>query len=111
MVNIKLKLKLKQGGFKLRNRIREIRFRQGMSQKDLARRADICQSILCSIEKERVKPGVNDIRRISRALKTDVKNVFPEALSEIKKDSAESLAAPAESANQSTNGGDPTHGN
>ena len=91
------------------NKIREIRTRQGISQKALARKANICQSLLCAIETERVKPGVNDMRRISRALKTDITHVFPTVLSE-KKDSAESLTAPAESSDHSTNGGDSTHG-
>ena len=89
------------------NNIREIRFRQGISQKDLAKKADMCQSVLCAIETGRLKPGRNDMQRVSDALTMNVSEIFPGEKMELKKDSAECLPAPAESTAESM--GD-THG-
>lgn len=93
-----------QGGLneKVTNKIREIRNRLGLSQKALAQKADICQSMLCAIETGRLKPGQSAMRRIAKALRISIHDVFMESDMGNKRDCTESLAAPVQSADEST---------
>ena len=89
------------------NQIRQIRESQGISQKELARRANICQGLLCNLEKDRLKPWPSAIKKIAKVLK-----VKPDELIDEKKEvTAEVVEAPAVTNQQTTNGGDSTHGN
>jgi len=53
------------------NKIRQIRESKGISQKELARSANICQGLLCNLEKERLKPWPSVIKKIAKVLKVN----------------------------------------
>lgn len=48
--------------------IREKREQLGMSQKELAERAEISQSFLCDIEQGRCKPSIDTAIKLARVL-------------------------------------------
>ena len=48
--------------------IKEKRERLGISQKELAEKADISQSFLCDIEQGRSKPSIDTALKIAEAL-------------------------------------------
>lgn len=88
------------------NPIRQIREAKGISQKELARKANICQGLLCNLEKERLKPWPSVLKKLARVLK-----VQPSELDSIKKEvTAEVVETPAVTSEQTINGGAPTHG-
>lgn len=54
--------------------IKERREQLGISQKELAERADISQSFLCDIEQGRCKPSIDTAVRLAKELDiTDIK--------------------------------------
>ena len=57
------------------NQIRQLRELKGITQKDLARRANICQGLLCNLEKERLKPWPSVIKRLAKALRVNPKQL------------------------------------
>jgi len=61
---------------KLGQRIKELRERENMSQKDLAYASDLDRSYIASIENGQRNVSIVNIEKISIALKTDVKNLF-----------------------------------
>ena len=73
------------------NPIRQIRESKEISQKELARRANVCQGLLCNLEKERLKPWPSVLKKLARALK-----VKPSELQSTNKaDTAKIVEAPA----------------
>jgi transcriptional regulator with XRE-family HTH domain len=88
------------------NQIRQIREAQGISQKELARRANICQSLLCNLEKERLMPWPAAIKKIAKVLK-----VKPDELIQENKETRDaSLAAGSLVTTETTNGDKATYG-
>lgn len=60
-----------------RNRMREIRIKQGMMLKELAEKTGITPGYLCHLEKgTRVNPSAQIMSKIANALGRDVKEVF-----------------------------------
>ena len=51
--------------------IKEKRKRLGISQKELAEKAEISQSFLCDIEQGRSKPSIDTALKIAEALNID----------------------------------------
>ena len=60
------------------NKIRVVRLSQGISQKELARRANICQGQLCNLEKERLRPWPIVIHKLAKALKVGTETLCPD---------------------------------
>lgn len=58
-------------------RLREIRRSQGMTQRDLARRAHLTESYLSRLESAQIAPGVDLVARIARALGVTVADLVP----------------------------------
>lgn len=56
--------------------MRSIRMENGMRQLDLARKLDIYQSEVSAIERGEREPGVRLAKRIARALRRSVEEVF-----------------------------------
>ncbi len=60
----------------MRNRIRELRARYGMTQEELAELAEVTRQTIIAIEADRYSPSLELAFRISRALKSGVEDVF-----------------------------------
>ena len=58
--------------------IKERREQLGISQKELAEKADISQSFLCDIEQGRSKPSIDTALKIAKALDVDDIKFFEE---------------------------------
>lgn len=56
--------------------LRILRLRRGMSQEQLAQRADTTQAYIARIEASKADPGTDIITRLARALQIDVRDVF-----------------------------------
>ena len=56
-------------------RIRELRNKGGMTQKELAEKADISTSYLCDIEVGRKNPSLRTLERISKAFGITMKEM------------------------------------
>jgi transcriptional regulator with XRE-family HTH domain len=59
------------------DKIREVRTRKGMSQMELAGKADISQSFLASLEAGRKQPSVGTILKLAKALEINPGDLFP----------------------------------
>ena len=57
-------------------RIRELRNKGGMTQKELAEKADISTSYLCDIEVGRTNPSLRTLERISKAFGITMKEII-----------------------------------
>ena len=62
----------------LKNKVREFRERAGLSQVELARRARIASTNLSAIECGRLAPWPKAKRRLARALKVTLEDLFPD---------------------------------
>ena len=60
------------------NRIKEFREKAGLTQLELARRAKVAPSNLCSVENGKLAPWTKMKRTIARVLKTTPEELFPE---------------------------------
>ena len=58
--------------------LKKVREAQGLSQRALAARAGIAQSLLSDFETGRRKPYPKARRQLARALKTPITTLFPE---------------------------------
>lgn len=57
-------------------RLRALRLRQGLSQRELARRAGVTNATVSHIEQDRVSPSVASLRKITRALGVSLATFF-----------------------------------
>ncbi|ADC88656.1 transcriptional regulator of molybdate metabolism, XRE family [Thermocrinis albus DSM 14484] len=62
----------------MRNRVKELRERAGLSQEELAKLCKIPRTTLSAIEREMVVPSVSHAIRIARALGCSVEELFPQ---------------------------------
>ncbi len=60
----------------MNNRITELRATHGMTQEELAQRANTTRQTIISIEKGRYDPGIKVAMRIARAFELRVDDVF-----------------------------------
>jgi DNA-binding XRE family transcriptional regulator len=60
-----------------RNHIREARVQRGLSQRELARRCEMCNSNLSELENGKRKPWAKAVRKISEALGFSPESLFP----------------------------------
>ncbi|MFC1931882.1 helix-turn-helix transcriptional regulator [Chloroflexota bacterium] len=65
----------------MRNRLRESRINNGLNQRQLAEKAHTPQSLVSSIERGVIKPWPKVIKRLSKALKVPVNELFPDDFS------------------------------
>lgn len=61
---------------KFGNRIREIRKQLGLSQEDLGFKADLHRTYIGSIERGEQNVSLDNIGRLSKVLKVDLKDLF-----------------------------------
>jgi transcriptional regulator with XRE-family HTH domain len=59
------------------DKIREVRTRKGLSQLELAEKADISQSFLASLEAGKKQPSVGTILKLAKALEMNPGDLFP----------------------------------
>lgn len=64
------------GGGQMRNRVKELRAREGFNQTELAKRAGISRQTVSLIERNNFMPSVLTAVRIARILKENVEDVF-----------------------------------
>lgn len=64
---------------RLADRLRQLRKERGLSQKELARRAQIANTTLCDIEAGRMEPSVRTLIRLARALGVDLNSLLPDS--------------------------------
>jgi len=62
----------------MKNRIRELRFKNGLTLDDVFVKTKIWPSRLSRIEREVFKPSFREKKLISKVLKSPIKKVFPE---------------------------------
>jgi transcriptional regulator with XRE-family HTH domain len=60
-------------------RLRNLRFRAGLTQEELAREAGTTQTTVARIERDAVEPEVTTIRKLARALGTTPADLIPDA--------------------------------
>ena len=60
----------------MRNRVKELRAREGFNQTELAKRAGISRQTVSLIERKNFMPSVLTAVRIARILKENVEDVF-----------------------------------
>ena len=94
----------------LNNRLRKIRERQKLNQRQLAEACHTPQSLICAVEKGTKATWPKLTQSLCRVLNVNPKEIFP-YLVDKNEDTAEIVEAPAVSDNQSINGGESTHGN
>jgi transcriptional regulator with XRE-family HTH domain len=94
----------------LNNRLRKIRERNNLNQRQLAEACHTPQSLICAVEKGTKATWPKLTQRLCRILQVRPKEIFP-YLVDKNEDTAEIVEAPAVSNQVSINGGDPTHGN
>lgn len=63
-------------GFKLKNRVKELRARLNLRQSDLANEVDVTRQTILAIEKGRLNPSVLVSLKIARVLREPVDYVF-----------------------------------
>jgi transcriptional regulator with XRE-family HTH domain len=63
------------------DKIREVRTRKGLSQLELAGKADISQSFLASLESGKKQPSVMTILKLAKALEVNPGDLFPRTIS------------------------------
>lgn len=56
--------------------IKDERVKSNLTQKELAKKAEISNSFLCDIEKGRSKPAISTLYKIALALKIEDINIF-----------------------------------
>lgn len=64
------------GGGQMRNRVKELRAREGFNQTELAKRAGISRQTVSLIERNNFMPSVLTAVRIARILKENVEDIF-----------------------------------
>lgn len=57
-------------------RIKELRIKHGLTQKQLAEKAKISNSYLCDIEVGRTNPSLKTLEKICRAFEIDLKELL-----------------------------------
>lgn len=57
-------------------RIKELRIKHGLTQKQLAEKAEISNSYLCDIEVGRTNPSLKTLEKICKAFKIDLKELL-----------------------------------
>lgn len=63
----------------MKNRLKEIRWRKGWSQAELARRAGVSKSTICALENgDTEHASIDVVFKLHKALKTDVWEIFYE---------------------------------
>lgn len=60
---------------RIADNIAQIRKDKGISQRELAKQADVSISIIKTIETSKANPTVKTLARIARALETDIKEI------------------------------------
>ena len=60
------------------NRLREIRLKQGLTQRELAEKSHTPQSLISAIERGDLKPWSAVAHRIARVLGISVSDIFPD---------------------------------
>lgn len=64
------------GGGQMRNKVKELRAREGFNQTELAKRAGISRQTVSLIERNNFMPSVLTAVRIARILKENVEDIF-----------------------------------
>lgn len=64
------------GDGQMRNRVKELRAREGFNQTELAKRAGISRQTVSLIERNNFMPSVLTAVRIARILKENVEDIF-----------------------------------
>lgn len=64
------------GELSIGERVREIRRKRGLSQKELAEAADVSQATIAQLETGRKDPSVKTLRKLSDALDIDIATLF-----------------------------------
>jgi len=62
----------------MKNRIRELRFKNGLTMDDIFIKTKIWPAKLSRIERDIFKPSPREKKLISKALRATIKEVFPE---------------------------------
>lgn len=62
------------------DRLREVRQSCGMTQAELARRADVSPTHISELENADIAPGIDLVDRLARALGTNVADLLPAAV-------------------------------
>ena len=60
------------------NKVRQIREKNGLNQRQLAEKAHTAQSLISTLERGNIKPWPKVMQRLSRVLKVSRKELFPE---------------------------------
>ena len=60
------------------SRIREAREAKGWNQRELAEATHTCQAIISELERENRKPWLKVAKKLSKALKVPIEELFPE---------------------------------
>lgn len=60
------------------NRVKKIRESLGLKQRELAEQIHACQSDISALETGRLRPRIGLARKLSRALKVPVRELFPD---------------------------------
>ena len=61
------------------DRLRELRRSRGMTQAELARRAEVCVTHLSELENAEIAPGIDLVDRLARALGAALADLLPSA--------------------------------
>ena len=69
----------------LGNRIRQIRCRAGLSQKEVAKKSGISVSFLSQVERDITTPSLKSLRNIALAVDTKVSHLLGEEIADSKK--------------------------
>ena len=64
------------GDFNISERLQYMRQRRGLSQAELAKKADVSQSTIAQIESGRKNPSVDTLEQLSRALDVEIAVLF-----------------------------------
>ena len=61
---------------KIGEKLRKLRLSKGMTQEELAERADLTRTFISQLERDLTSPSVDTLEMILRALGTDLKDFF-----------------------------------
>lgn len=62
---------------KLGKRIKEVRTRQGLTQQEVAEKADTSTNYFAQIERGEVNPSYSVLKAVAKALNTELSNLIP----------------------------------
>jgi len=67
---------MRKGGVNLKNRLRELREQQGMTQEDLAIKVGVSRQTIISLEKGKYNPSIFLAHALARVFKLTIEEVF-----------------------------------